>query len=395
MAVAFSKRMELLKASEIREILKITQREEMISFAGGLPAPELFPIEEMKRISVAVLEEAGKEALQYSTTEGFEPLREKISKRMNQKFKTNVSLNNIIITCGSQQALDLSGKIFLDEGDIVLCESPTYLAAISAFKAYQCQFIEVPTDSDGMITSELEEIIEKTERIKLIYVIPDFQNPTGKTWSIKRRQEFMKIISKYEIPVIEDNPYGELRFEGDFPPSLQSMDNKGLVIFTSTFSKTFCPAMRIGWIAAAPEFIRKYVLVKQGADLCTSLKSQMEISKFIDLYNFDEHVKRLVALYRKRRDVMVKALEENLPQGTEFTRPQGGLFLWVELPRHINASELLKECLRNNVAFVPGESFFPNGGGINTLRLNYSNMPEKVIRKGIESLSKVIYKFLM
>lgn len=391
MAITFAKRMGVLRASEIREILKITQREEILSFAGGLPAPELFPVEEMKEIAVKVLEEKGKEALQYSTTEGYEPLREKIAERMNRKFQTRVNANNILITCGSQQALDFSGKLFLDEGDIVLCESPTYLAAISALKAYGPRFIEVPTDDNGMVIEELEKILATQEGVKLIYVIPDFQNPTGRTWSIERRIDFMRVVKKYEIPVVEDNPYGELRFENEIPPSLKSMDTEGLVIFTGTFSKIFCPGLRIGWIAAESKIIEKYVLIKQGADLCTSVRSQMEVATYMDVYDFEAKVQQLITVYRKRRDVMVDMLGKTLPQGVKFTHPQGGLFLWVELPQHVKAMELLKECLQKNVAFVPGDSFFPNGSVENTLRLNYSNMSEEKIREGIKRLSQVIF----
>jgi 2-aminoadipate transaminase len=390
MGVTFAKRMKTLRASEIREILKITQREEVLSFAGGLPAPELFPVEELKEISIRVLEQMGREALQYSTTEGYKPLREKIAERMNRKFKTSVTADKIVITCGSQQALDLSGKLFLDEGDLVLCESPTYLAAISALKAYGPRFIEVPTDDQGMIIEELEKIIATQKSIKLIYVIPDFQNPTGKTWSLERRRDFMKLVQQYDIPVIEDNPYGELRFENEILPSLKSMDRSGKVIFTSTFSKTFCPGLRIGWVAADAEFIEKYVLVKQGADLCTSIRSQMEISAYMDVFDFEAHIEKLVAVYRKRRDVMVEELRKTMPQGVRFTHPQGGLFLWVELPEHIKSIDLLHDCLKNNVAFVPGDSFFPNGGVENTLRLNYSNMSEEKIIEGIQRLSQAV-----
>ena len=236
MAIKFAKRMEGLKGSEIRELLKLTEKPEVISFAGGLPAPELFPVEEMKEISRIVLDESGTQALQYSTTEGFNPLREQIAKRMNSKNKTNITMNDILITNGSQQGLDFAGKVFLDEGDVVLCESPSYLGAINAFKAYRANFIEVPTDNNGMIMEELEKILETTDNVKMIYVIPDFQNPTGRTWPLERRKKFMEIISKYEIPVLEDNPYGELRFEGESLPSLKSMDKKGLVIFLGTFS---------------------------------------------------------------------------------------------------------------------------------------------------------------
>lgn len=388
----FAKRTELLRASEIREILKITEREEVISFAGGLPAPELFPIEEMKEVSVKVLETEGKKALQYSTTEGYEPLRQQIAARMKQNFRTNFEANEILITSGSQQALDLLGKLFIDDDDVILCESPTYLAAISVFRSYRPRFIEVPTDKGGMIIEELEKILQTTRKVKLIYVIPDFQNPTGKTWPIERRQEFMKLVQRYEVPVIEDNPYGELRFENEMLPSLQSMDGTGLVICLGTFSKTFCPGMRIGWLAADGRVIAKCVLLKQGVDLCTSLKTQMEISYFIAHYDFEANIQKIIKVYRGRRNAMVEALAEMLPTGVTCTQPQGGLFLWLELPKQLKAVELLKKCLLHDVAFVPGDSFFPNGGVTNTLRLNYSNMPEDKIREGIRRLSYAIRK---
>ena len=390
MRMKFAKRIDSLRASDIREILKITQRAEVISFAGGLPAPELFPVEEMKEISRLLMEESGRVALQYSTTEGYEPLRQKIAARIGRKFQTQASAEEVMITSGSQQALDFTGKLFLDAGDVVLCESPTYLAAISAFRAYQPEFIDVPTDDDGMIIEELERILATTDNVKLVYVIPDFQNPTGRTWSRERRRRFIETVSRYGVAVLEDNPYGELRFEGEILPSIKSMDREGLVIGTGTFSKTFCPGMRIGWLVAAPPVIEKYVLIKQGADLCTSLRNQMEIDLFMERFDFEGNLVRLTALYRQRRNAMVAALEAMMPEGVSFTRPQGGLFLWVTLPERIKAIELLKRCLEQNVAFVPGDSFFPNGGVENTLRLNYSNMPEDRIREGVARLAAAI-----
>ena len=390
MRMKFANRIDSLRASDIREILKITQRAEVISFAGGLPAPELFPVEEMKQISRLLMEESGRVALQYSTTEGYEPLRQKIAARIGRKFQTQASAEEVMITSGSQQALDFTGKLFLDAGDVVLCESPTYLAAISAFRAYQPEFIDVPTDDDGMIIEELERILATTGNVKLVYVIPDFQNPTGRTWSRERRRRFIETVSRYGVAVLEDNPYGELRFEGEILPSIKSMDREGLVIGTGTFSKTFCPGMRIGWLVAAPPVIEKYVLIKQGADLCTSLRNQMEIDLFMELFDFEGNLVRLTELYRQRRNSMVAALEAMMPEGVSFTRPQGGLFLWVTLPERIKAIELLKRCLEQNVAFVPGDSFFPNGGVENTLRLNYSNMPEDRIREGVARLAAAI-----
>lgn len=394
MAVKFAKRMAGLKGSEIRELLKLTEKPEVISFAGGLPAPELFPIEEMKKISTMVLEEDGRSALQYSTTEGYTPLREQIADRMNSKAKTNVTKDDILITNGSQQGLDFAGKVFLDEGDVVLCESPSYLGALNAFKAYLPKFIEVPTDKDGMIMEELEKILETTDRVKMIYVIPDFQNPTGRTWPMERRKKFMEIINKYEIPVIEDNPYGELRFEGDTLPSLKSMDNKGLVIYLGSFSKIFCPGYRIGWTCASHEILSKFIFVKQGADLQASSISQREVSKYIELYDLDKHVEKLKEVYKRRRDLMLKTIKEEFPEGLEYTHPEGGLFTWVELPKHLDSKVIMEDCIANNVAYVPGGSFFPNGGKENCFRLNYSTSTDEKIVEGIKRLGKVLKKYM-
>ena len=395
MAIKFAKRMEVLKASEIRELLKLTERPEVISFAGGLPAPELFPVEEMKEISKIVLDESGTQALQYSTTEGFPPLREQIANRMNSKNKTNVTKDDILITNGSQQGLDFAGKAFLDEGDIVLCESPSYLGAINAFKSYRPRFIEVPTDKNGMIMEELENILSTTENIKMIYVIPDFQNPTGRTWSLERRKKFMEIINKYEIPVVEDNPYGELRFEGESLPSLKSMDKKGLVIFLGTFSKIFCPGYRLGWTCASQKILNKFILIKQGADLQASTISQREVSKFIDLYDLDKHIEKIKEVYERRRDLMLETMKSEFPEGIEYTHPEGGLFTWVELPSHLDSRVIMQDCLKNNVAYVPGGSFFPNGGKENCFRLNYSNMPDDRIVEGIKRLGEVLKQHMI
>lgn len=394
MAIRFAKRMEALNGSEIRELLKLIEKPEVISFAGGLPAPELFPIEEMKEISRIVLEESGTQALQYSTTEGFQPLREQIARRMNSKNKTNVTKDDILITNGSQQGLDFAGRVFLNEGDVVLCESPSYLGAINAFKSYGSKFIEVPTDKDGMIMEELEKILEVTENVKMIYVIPDFQNPTGITWTLERRKKFIEIISKYEIPVLEDNPYGELRFKGESLPSLKSMDKKGLVIFLGTFSKILCPGYRLGWTCASQNILKKFIFVKQVADLQASSISQIEVSKFIDLYNLDNHVKKINEVYARRRDLMLETMKEEFLEEVEYTYPEGGLFIWVELPKHLDSRIIMKDCLANNVAYVPGWSFFPNGGTENCFRLNYSNMSDDRIVEGIKRIGLVLRKYM-
>lgn len=390
MAVEFASIMSKLGASEIRELLKLTARKEVISFAGGLPAPELFPIEEFMEASKRVMLENGRDALQYSTTEGFPQLREQIAERMNRKLKTTVGADDILVTNGSQQGLDFSGKVFLNPGDIVICESPSYLGAINAFKSYDPKFIEAPTDENGMIMEELEKILSENEKVKMIYVIPDFQNPTGRTWPLERRKKFMEIINKYEVVAIEDNPYGELRFEGEILPSLKSMDTKGLVVFLGTFSKTFAPGLRIGWVAANPEILEKYNVIKQSADLQCSTISQRELAKFIEMYDFDAHVEKIIKVYGQRRDLMLDGIKKHFPEDISVTYPEGGLFMWVTLPEHCNTKDIMVKCLEGNVAYVPGGSFYPNGGVDNTFRLNYSNMNEEKIVEGIKRLGDIL-----
>ena len=275
-------------------------------------------------------------------------------------------------------------------GDVVLLESPSYLGAVNAFKACEPKFIEVPTDDGGMIMSELEKILATTERVKMIYVIPDFQNPTGRTWDLDRRHKFMEIINRYEIPVIEDNPYGELRFEGEYMPALKSLDTKGLVIYLGTFSKILAPGYRLGWVCAEDEILAKYNFMEQAASLQASTIGQMETSKWIDMFDLDAHVNTIRECYRKRRAVMLETLAKELPEPCTFTRPDGGLFAWVVLPEYMDAKDLQMKCLAKKVAFVLGGSFFPNGGHDNTLRLNYSCMPEDKIVKGITALCQTI-----
>ena len=395
MAVRFAQRMNEMRASEIRELLKLTQRPEVISFAGGLPAPESFPVEELKEVTARVLDEHGREALQYSPTEGYPPLRRWVADHMNERFATAVAPDDVLITSGSQQGLDLSGKLFLDEGDVVLCESPTYLGAINALRSYRPRFVEVPTDDEGMIPEALDALLAREGRARLVYVIPDFQNPTGRTWSLPRRHAFMEVARRHRIPVIEDCPYGEVRFEGVPIPPLKALDEDGLVIFLGTFSKIFCPGMRIGWIAAAPYLIERYVLIKQGADLQTATLAQMQVAAYVENHDIDANVARACEIYRARRTAMIRALEREMPPGVRFTRPSGGLFLWVELPEQVNAPELLAACLEQEVAFVPGGSFFPNGGHQNTMRLNFSSMPEERIDEGVRRLGAVLREFIV
>jgi 2-aminoadipate transaminase len=386
-----ARRMTALRTSQIREILKLTHKPVVISFAGGLPAAERFPVDQMIAVSTAVLRDSGAQALQYSTTEGFAPLREAIAERMNRVFSAGVHADRVLITSGSQQGLDLTGKIFLDEGDVVLCESPTYLGAINAFRAYSPRFVEVPTDDEGMVIAELEQRLAETDRAKFIYVVPDFQNPSGRTWSRQRREQFMAVVRRTGIPVIEDCPYAEIRFEGETMPPLISHEGGELVVYLGTFSKTFCPGLRLGWLTADADLHSRYVMVKQGADLHTSTLSQMQLARYLQDFDLDAAIAEITELYRRRRDVMLETMARTFPDDVRWTRPEGGLFLWVTLPEGISAKDLLLDCLEENVAFVPGGSFFPNGGNENTLRMNFSAMPEERIREGVERMGRVLH----
>ena len=389
MEYLFSERVKKAKASEIREILKLTQQPEIISFAGGLPAPELFPIEEMKVVALKVLETMGKEALQYSPTEGYNPLREKIAMRMMKQGIT-AKKEDILITSGSQQGLDFTGKVFINPDDYVLCESPSYLGAINAFKAYECQFKEIQTDSDGMIMSHLEEVINHTKNVKYIYVIPDFQNPSGRTWSLERRKALVEIANKHNLVIIEDNPYGELRFEGEPQPAIKSLDTEGRVVYLGTFSKTFSPGLRIGWVCASEVLLSKYITVKQSADLQSSSIGQRELAVYLEDYDLDAHIEKIKKVYKHRRDLMIATMDAHFPKAAQYEVPQGGLFAWVELPDQIDTKALMEKAVERKVAFVPGGSFFPNGGHENAMRVNYSNMPDDKIVEGIVRLGALL-----
>ena len=380
-----------LKASEIRELLKLTAQPEIISFAGGLPAPELFPLEELKKLDIEIIDKDGKAAVQYGTTEGYVPLRQHICERMKKSFMVDCGVDEIFITSGSQQGLSFIPQIFINPGDIMLVESPTYLGALNAFKLCGPKFVELPTDVKGVIPEELEKILKKYgDKIRLAYVIPEFQNPTGVTWPIERRKAFMELINQYNFPVIEDDPYGELRYDGDKVPSLKSMDTKGNIIFLGSFSKIMMPGLRVAWMVADPAIIDKCVKYKQAADLQTSSFAQRQVSFFLDMFDIDAHIKDICALYGKRRTLMLDKMKEYFPAECKFTYPEGGLFTWVELPEGMDAKELMPKVLEKKVAYVPGGAFYPNGGGENHFRMNYSCMPEDKIIEGVKRLGDVL-----
>lgn len=390
----FSERMNGMKASDIRELLKLTARPEVISFAGGMPAPELFPVEEINAAFNAVMAENGKTALQYGQTEGWAPLRQQIADRMEKINSIKTSPSDVILTAGSQQGLDFCGKLFLNPGDVVIMESPSYLGAINAFNAYQPTYVEIPTDDNGMIMEELEKVLATTENVKLIYVIPDFQNPSGRTWPLERRQKFMEIVNKYEVNVIEDNPYGDLRFRGEFLPALKSLDTKGLVLYFGTFSKILSPGFRIGWICANEAIMEKLNLIAQAAVLQTATVNAMVVSKYLEMYDIDEHIAKILPVYKHRCELMISTMKETFPPEAKFTDPEGGLFTWVELPEYINTRDLAAKALEQNVAFVPGSGFYPNGGNNHCMRLNYSGQSDERIVEGVKRLAALIKEAL-
>ncbi len=394
MTVRLANRMEVLRASEVREMLKVTARPEVISFAGGLPAPELFRTGPLAEMAAELIRTDGARALQYSTTEGWVPLRQWIAERMRARWGARYAVDEVLVTTGSQQGLDLTAKLFLDPGDTVFCESPTYLAAISAFKVFSPRWVEVPVDEDGMDVEALEARLARGERPRFIYVVPTAQNPSGRTWSVERRRRFVEVITRHQVPVVEDNPYGDVVFAGDTPPTLASFDTAGLVILLGTFSKILCPGLRVGWLGAPRWLFEKYVILKQATDLHTPIFNQMLIARYLERFDIEEDIARIRALYRERRDAMIAALEAEMPEGVTFTRPSGGLFLWVQLPGGLSARDLLPRCLSREVAVVPGGAFFPNGGHEDTLRLNFSNMPPERIREGIRRLGEALRELM-
>ncbi|MCJ7623667.1 MAG: PLP-dependent aminotransferase family protein [Anaerolineaceae bacterium] len=400
----YAQRTQRMKGSAIRELLKVTSQPGVISFGGGLPAPDVFPIEKFKDACNSILDdpEKAKKALQYSTTEGYIPLREMIA-RLTNRYGINISVDNILITSGSQQALDLIGKVFINPGDHILVESPTYLGALQAWNGWGAEYITVNADKDGMCTDELEEALRRGP--KFMYVLPNFQNPTGVTISIERREQIVKIAEQYGVPICEDDPYGQLRYEGDNIPSIGVIDDiyrkkkghivSGNVIYLSTFSKTLAPGLRLAWIIAPVNVIKVLSQAKQGMELHSATFNQYIAYEVAKDGFIDNHIEFIRKVYRERRDVMLDALEEHMPAGVKWTRPAGGLFLWVSLPEGIKSQDVFKKAVEEEkVAFVPGESFHPNGGGENTMRLNFSCENPETINEGISRLGRVVKKIL-
>ncbi len=403
----YAQRTLRMSGSAIRELLKLTEEPDIISFAGGLPAPDVFPIERVKEACDRVLKNQASYVLQYGTTEGYVPLREMVAE-FTSRHGIKVTVDNVLITSGSQQALDLLGKVFINPGDRILVENPTYLGALQAWNTYGAEYVPVHSDEDGIDPDHLERAFRISP--KLLYIIPNFQNPTGVTLTCERRIKIVELADHFGSPIVEDDPYGQLRFEGEHISPVIALDGqaranhdhgyvsnsyRGNVIYLSTFSKIMAPGFRLAWVVAPAEVIRKLVLAKQGTDLNTSTFNQAVAYEVGRDGFIDRHMTLIKRVYKERRDVMIDSLSEFMPEEVHWTHPMGGLFLWATLPEKIDAAELLKKAIKQRVAFVPGASFHPGGGGHNTMRLNFSfSNPEKII-DGISRLGRAVKESLI
>lgn len=388
----YADRAKAMKASEIRELLKLTQQPDIISFAGGLPSPQSFPTVDIAEVTTHVMLTAAEEALQYGTTEGYDRLREYCAYRSKAEG-IEASLGNVVITSGSQQALDVSSKVFLDPGDTVVVEAPSYLGGLGAMRTYQPEFVSVKMDDDGLIVDKLENTLKKMDpKPKLLYSVPTFQNPAGVTMPEKRRKKLVDLAHEYDFVIMEDNPYGDLRYSGKPVKAIKAFDDEGRVIYMSTFSKIFSPGMRLAWIIGDEEFIRKFVIAKQSTDLCTNSFVQRILYEYCRRDLFDEHIEKIREMYKEKRDVMLNSLDEYFPEECTWTRPDGGLFLWATVPEYINTKNMISEAIKERVAYVHGAAFFVDGSGTNTMRLCFSYASNDKIKEGIKRLGRVIEK---
>ena len=392
----FSNRISNVPKSFIREILKVSADPTIISFAGGLPNRDLFPIENIKAATNKVFDVVGPDVLQYSNSEGYIGLRKMIAKRYKSFYSLDVPVENILITNGSQQGLDLLGKIFLNEGDSVAIEEPGYLGAIQAFGVYKADFQPVPVSDGGMDVSALKTVL-KTNSPKMIYTVPNFQNPSGITYTNENRKEVADVLKGSGVYLVEDNPYAELRFSGTNKKSFMEFLPDHTILL-GTVSKTIVPSFRLGWIVAPNKVMEKLLIAKQAADLHTNYFCQRIVDQFLNDYSLDEHIEKIKTMYSSKKQTMVEAIKEYFPENIQFTDPEGGMFLWVTLPEGISSMDLFDLALKKNVAFVPGDPFYTNNTQrkdcINTFRLNYTNSDTATIKKGIKLLSECIREIL-
>lgn len=376
----------------VGEILKVAASPEIISFAGGLPAPELFPVKGLKEATDEVYTKSPQSALQYSNSAGFPKLREILAKRMANRG-VEATKDNVAITTGSQQSIDLITRMFVDRGDTVIVEKPTYLCALDVFRSYGAHIVGVDMDDEGMKMDELEKVLQDNPNAKMIYTIPTFQNPTGRTMPASRRAKMVELAKKYDVVIVEDDPYGQLRFAGEAVPAVKSFDTDGRVFYLSTFSKTLTPGLRTGWVVGDPEFIKNFVIMKQSADLHSNNVAQQAIADFLEDDSIDDHIQEIRKVYKKREGIMMDGIKKYFPKGVKYSHPEGGLFIWVEVPGDVNTQDLFDQCIKNNVAFVPGEPFYPDEVIPGTFRLNYSNMSEDKIEEGMQRLGKALQEY--
>ncbi len=387
-----------MKASEIRELLKYASVPGVISFAGGLPNPKSFPVEGLKKITDKVLSEKGSVALQYGTTEGVPELRRAIAKRMREQKGFKADEKNTIIMSGSQQALDILGKLYMEPGKVAIVEGPTYLAALGAFRPYGGEIVGVRMDENGLDTNLLEETMKKLKAegkvVPFIYTIPTFQNPSGVTMSEERRKHLLEIAGDYDVMVIEDDPYGELRYAGKELPNLKALDQDGRVVYFGTVSKILAPGLRTGWVIGSEEIVGKFVIAKQAADLCTNTLSQHIIAEAFSGGVLDRHIPEIRKLYSAKRNLMLDALEDSMPEGVTWTKPEGGMFLWVWVPEKINTKEMFTTALEKKVAYVIGEAFYPDRSVKNAMRLNFTFSSDEEIKDGVKRLADTIRGYI-
>jgi 2-aminoadipate transaminase len=391
----YSDRAAKMRKSEIRELLKVTQDPEIISFAGGLPNPQSFPIQDLKSITQTVLNNHGKVALQYGATQGINELREVLVERsIKEGMKGDVSLENIMITSGSQQALDAVGKIFLNPGDIAIVGLPSYLGGINAFRSYEANLIGVPLDKEGMQTDLLEEklkeLIKQDQPVKFIYTVPTFQNPAGTVMPESRRKKLVDIAHEYNLVIIEDDPYGKLRYDTSAVKPIKAFDDEGRVIYMSTFSKILAPGFRLAWIVAPEDVMRKMALCKQAQDLCTAGFSQYIAYEFMKSGLLDLHIMRICEMYKPKRDIMMDSMKKYFPEGYLCNKPNGGMFAWVTLPKEVDTEAMFLDAFKEKVAYVHGKAFCVDGGGSSSMRLNFSYSTNEQLETGMRRLGAVI-----
>ena len=390
MDYSFSNKVLGLKASAIREILKFTAFPDVISFAAGKPAPEAFPTSEIEEIISRILTENPVAALQYSITEGYTPLRDTLKKRLAAQGSFNPDIDDVIITSGGQQGNELSCKIFLNEGDTLICESPSFIGSINSFKSYNVNLVGVEMDDEGIDPQLLDDALKANKNTKVIYLIPNFQNPTGKCTSYERRKQVYALAQKYDVMILEDNPYGEIRFDGENIPSVKSLDTDGRVIYCGSFSKVLAPGIRVGFVSAPKEAAQKIVVCKQVSDVHTNILAQMLADEFVNNYNFEEHLEKIRGIYRKKCGLMLDEIDRNFSKKITVTRPQGGLFIWATLPDGCNMTEFCKKAVEAKVAVVPGNAFTVHEDDpINSFRLNFSTPTDEQLVKGCEILGKM------